>query len=128
MSKVFCKLKKTRYPKLIYVWGGVRVWAYLNHSFDINLSYPGPVSCFHILSFSELTVGSGCSLITARKQTFSLLSSLKAHLVILEGCNCWWLWHPCLLIWQEIFHFSKDGKLYYYCKYKWILWKFSIHF
>ena len=25
----------------------------------------------------------------------------------LEGWNHWWLWHPCLLIWQEIFHFSR---------------------
>ena len=22
----------------------------------------------------------------------------------LEGWNSWWLWHPCLLIWQEILH------------------------
>ena len=25
----------------------------------------------------------------------------------LGGWNHWWLWHPCLLIWQEIFHFSR---------------------
>ena len=24
----------------------------------------------------------------------------------LKGQNLWWLWHSCLLIWQEIFHFS----------------------
>ena len=39
----------------------------------------------------------------------SLLSSLWAHQVaILGGCNHWWLCHPCLLIWQEIFQFSRQ--------------------
>ena len=33
----------------------------------------------------------------------SILSFLSS---ILSGCNHWWLWHPCLLIWQKIFHFS----------------------
>ena len=46
------------------------------------------------------------SLMTARWQIFSFLSSLRAHWLMLEGCNHWWLWHPCLLIWQEIFYFS----------------------
>ena len=25
------------------------------------------------------------------------------------GYNCLWLWHTCLLIWQDIFHFSPSG-------------------
>ena len=37
---------------------------------------------------------------------FSFLSFLRAHQLTLAGCNHWWRWHPCLLIWQEIFHFS----------------------
>ena len=38
---------------------------------------------------------------------FPFLSSVRAHeLIIPGGCNHWWLWHPCSLIWQEIFHFS----------------------
>ena len=24
------------------------------------------------------------------------------------GRNCWWLLHPCLLVWQEIFHLTGD--------------------
>ena len=41
------------------------------------------------------------------KGFFPSLSSVRAHeLIIPGGCNHWWLWHPCSLIWQEIFHFS----------------------
>ena len=29
-----------------------------------------------------------------------------SFLVALEGWNLGWLWHSCLLIWQEILHFS----------------------
>ena len=55
----------------------------------------------------RLTIGSGCSLMAARSQVlFSFLSALRAHQLTLEGCSHWWLWHPCLLIWQEMFHFS----------------------
>ena len=54
-----------------------------------------------------LTLGSGFSLMAARSQVFfSFLSALKADQLMLESCNLWWLWHPYLLIWQEIFHFS----------------------
>ena len=42
-----------------------------------------------------LTLGSGCHLTAVRRRVFfSYLSSLRAHQPILEGCNCWWLWHP----------------------------------
>ena len=38
---------------------------------------------------------------------FSFLLSLQSYqLTVHGGCNCWLLWYPCLLIWQEIFHFS----------------------
>jgi len=30
----------------------------------------------------------------------------------LEGCNCWWLWHSNLLIWQEILHFSTQYSIH----------------
>ena len=54
-----------------------------------------------------LTLGNGCHLMAARWQLFfSFLSSLRAHQLTLEGCNCWRLWHPSLLIEQKIFHFS----------------------
>ena len=54
-----------------------------------------------------LTVGSGCSLMAVRSQVFfSFLRALRPHRLPLEGSNRWWLWQPCLLICQEIFHFS----------------------
>ena len=63
--------------------------------------------CFHILSSSGLMMGSGCRLMPAPCQVFfSFLSFLRVHWLTLENCNCWWLWHLCLLIWQGIFHFS----------------------
>ena len=37
----------------------------------------------------------------------------------LEGWNGWWLWHPCLLIWQEIFHFSKTSNVVSYHLHQW---------
>ena len=30
----------------------------------------------------------------------------------LEGCNCWWLWHSSLLIWQVILHFSTQYSIH----------------
>ena len=56
-----------------------------------------------------LTIGSGCSLMASRGQVFSFLSALRAHQLTLEGYNHWWLWHPHLLRWQEIFHFHRDA-------------------
>ena len=55
-----------------------------------ELTYLGPLSCFHILSslFSGLTIRSGCSLMTVRYQVFfSFLDSIKAHGLTPEGCN-----------------------------------------
>ena len=51
-------------------------------------------------------VRSDYSLMAVRFQVFFFLSALTAHQIILESCNHWWLWHPCLLIWQGIFYFS----------------------
>ena len=39
-SKDYCSLNKTRYLKLMSF---VRVWAHWNHSFDMHLSYLGPI-------------------------------------------------------------------------------------
>ena len=110
------KEKKTRYPKLIYVWGDVSVWAYLNHSFDLHLSYPGPVSCFHILSSSEITVGNGCSLILLDRRYSPSWVPLRFT---------WWYWRAAiaddcdiLVYWYgRNYSFShgdeiKDGKFY----------------
>ena len=46
----------------------------------------------------------------ARILCFHILSSLKAHQLMLEGYNHWWLWHPYLLTWQEIPHFSLESR------------------
>ena len=40
-------------------------------------------------------------------QVFSSLSALRAQELTVRCWNHWWLWHPCLLIRQEIFHFSE---------------------
>ena len=32
--------------ELLYIWEDVRVWAHWNHSFDMHVSYLGPVSSF----------------------------------------------------------------------------------
>ena len=45
----------------------------------------------------------------ARPQAcFSFLSALRAQKLTSEHCKRWGLWHACLLIWQEISHFSID--------------------
>ena len=69
----------------------------LKSSFDMHLSYLGPVSCiFTFWVSSGLTIGSGHSLLAAWWQVrYSLLSSLRAHqLTTSGGCNHWWLWQP----------------------------------
>ena len=49
----------------------------------------------------------GCSLMAAGSQLFlPFLSALRAQKLTLEGCSHWWLWLPCLLIWQEVLLFS----------------------
>ena len=69
------------------------------------LSYTSQLSGASILFLSSvLTVGSGCNLMAAGRQV------LLSFLVALEGWCCWWLWHPCLLIEQEILHISKVKK------------------
>ena len=71
------------------------------------------VICGHYSVFTSWAspMGNGCSLMVARWQVFfSFLSSRRAHRLTLEGCICWWLWHPCLLTWQEMFHFSEPGR------------------
>ena len=73
--------------------------------------WPTGVYCgvFLILSFPVAYVGSGCKMILmdARWVFFPFLCPLRAQQLTLEGCSCWRLWHLCLLLWQEIFHFSQ---------------------
>ena len=96
-------LKKTRWPKsrnlaLFYVWEAARVWVHWNHSFDTCLSFQGPVSCFHLPKFLRAHHREWFSLMAARPEVFfSFLNALRAQE---------FTWHLCLLIWQEILHFS----------------------
>ena len=54
---------------LFYVWEDTRVQAHWNHSFGMQLSFLGPVSCVSTSWVSSgLSVGSGCSLMAARGQ------------------------------------------------------------
>ena len=89
---------------LFDVWEDTRVLVHWHHSFDIHLCYLEPVSWVS----SGLTIRTGCSLMAARQQVFfpswvpsgftsspSLVSATAIDFDIL-----------CLLIWQEIFHFS----------------------
>ena len=94
------------------VWEDARVHAHWNHSFYMHLSCLGPVSCvFHILPHLPLApqcspqgVASASWLPDSRYCSSWAPSGLRnSHL---RGWNCCWLWHPCLLIWQEILHFS----------------------
>ena len=83
------------------------------------LSYTSQLSGFSILVFLILSslvliIGSGCSLVPARPQAlFSFLGALRAQKFTFGGPDRWWLWHPRLLIWQEIFHFSAFYPLYF---------------
>ena len=106
--------KETRYVSLrslalFFVQEDARVWVYWNHSFDLHLSYLGPVSWVFISWVSSrCNVGSGYRLMIARWQIFFLAwfpSGLTSSPSMI-GCNHWWLWDPCLLLWQAIFHFS----------------------
>ena len=107
----FGKLKKTSYLKLrnlafFYLWEDVRVWA-LKPSFWYAPQLFGASIPF---SHPEFQRAHHSSLMAAKWQiSFSFLSVLYAHWLTLKSCNCWWLWHPCLLTWQGIFHFSGAG-------------------
>ena len=86
LKKVICL--KVRNLALFYVWEDARLWAHWNHSFDMHLTYLGPISSVFISWVSTgLTTGSGYSLMATRWQVFfSFLSFLRADQLRLEGC------------------------------------------
>ena len=93
---------------LFCVWEDSRVWVPLNHSLDTHLNCLGPVSCvFSSRVSSGLSVGGDCSLMAARQQVLpscvpsGLTSSPSVGAAIRDDCAS-----PCLLMWQEIYHFS----------------------
>ena len=57
-----------------------------------------------------VAAGSGHHLMAARWQVFFFFSWVSSGWLTLEGCNHWGLWHPCLLIWQEISHFPAGNR------------------
>ena len=55
----------------------------------------GPVACiFTSWVFTGLTVVSGCSLVAVDGKYSFLHEFFWAHLLTLEGCKHWLLWHP----------------------------------
>ena len=111
------KLRKTSYPKLrnlalCGVWEDARVWPHGTHSFDRHFSSLGPESCtFTPWGSSGLPVGSGCGLRATRWQVFwaswvpsGLTSSPFMVAAITDDWDI-----LCLLICQEIFHFSRQN-------------------
>ena len=55
----------------------MQVWAHWNHSFDMHLTYLEPVSCiFSSWVYSELTMGTGCSLLKAAAKSLQSCPTL----------------------------------------------------
>ena len=98
------KETKLRDLELFCVWEDAGVCAPWNHSFHMYLSRPGqcPVYLHPELSWEWLQSDG----FARWQEFFSFLSTLRAHQLIFEGYNHWWSWHPYLLIWKEIYHFS----------------------
>ena len=90
------------------------VKSFLSYAF----SYPGLLSC--AFSHPELPGGSPYGVAAAWYLLGHRYSSpswaLRVHQLTLKGCSLWWLWHPCLLIWQEIVHFSVHKTI---CSFTW---------
>ena len=92
--------------------GRARVWPHWTHSFDKHFQSWGPGSCiFTSWGSSGLTAGSGCGLMATRWQLFfpswvpsGLTSSPFMMAAITDVCDI-----LCLVIWQEIFHFSREN-------------------
>ena len=111
-SKIFLWIK-TRYLRLrnleLFLYGKMQESGHWNHSLHMHLDYPEPTSCCLLTFWAPLglAVGSGCSPDGCQITGIFLLPEERALEVKLEACTHWWLWHPCLLVWQEIFHFSK---------------------
>ena len=75
------------------------MWAHWNRSFHVRLNCLGPV-------FSSVLTSRSCP--DSRYCTSWVPLRLRnSHLA---DQNCWWLWHPCLLIWQEILLVLSDIK------------------
>ena len=73
----------------------------------MHLSYLGPASCVFDFSYSPgllssyTGVGGGWRHLLHHRHCFCCWESSCTF-----GSPRWWLWHFCLLIWKEIFHFT----------------------
>ena len=73
----------------------------------MHLSYLGPASCVFDCSYSpgllssHTGVGGGWQHLLHHRHCFCFWESSCTF-----GGPRWWLWHFCLLIWKEIFHFT----------------------
>ena len=76
---------------LFLVWDDAGGWVHWNQSFHMHLCYPGPVSCV-FTSWASFPQGSLWGVAAVWGLVFFIFWNL-----------CCWLWHPCLLSWQEIF-------------------------
>ena len=79
------------------VWEDARVWAHWNHFFYVHLRFD--------FSHRQFLVhyGEGQQINGWQRASTVLPGLRNSHL---EGWYPWWLWHPCLLIWKEIHHFT----------------------
>ena len=86
--------------------GRCKCLAHWHHSFQRPLSSPWPASwVFLILSSLWGSWEGGAA-------AWWLVCCPRAHqLTVCGGCDLCWQWHPCLLMWQEMLHFSAASRL-----------------
>ena len=68
---------------LFYVGEDARIWVHWNHSFEMHLTYLGPVFCVFATTWvsSRLILGSDCSLMAAQWQIFSSFLSFLGLII-----------------------------------------------
>ena len=71
----------------------------------ISLTCTSPIWGQYPVFTSWISSGLTVGLMASRWQVF-FPSWVPSGLTISGGCNHWRRWYPCLLIWQEILHFS----------------------
>ena len=102
---------KLRNLMLFYIWEDGRVWVHWNHFFHLHLSYLVPVSCMFCIfppptpPSTPAPTAPQCS---SREwlQPESFLGALLAQKFTSGGPKSLMVVTPCLLIRQEILHFS----------------------
>ena len=75
----------------------------------VSQLYEANILCLHILSSLVAHHREWLHLHLMAAISFRGSSSWVPLGLILEHCSHWWLWHPCLLIWQEILRFLEKA-------------------